>query len=164
MRVLFVIERCVWDLRSTSRSLVAYAEWVHNTTFEPGSVILAWVVEFLGLVVSKCQRSFSDVKSAYERWKQKSYRKAQVPIGELVMFIPMEKPKDKGEIRNRVGITLSEWSKLALFIACRQGSEVMPGTRRASEACRGNRIQPRRLRASRRAWLVLSVFHGPDRT
>ena len=29
---------------------------------------------------------------------------AQVPIGELGMFIPMKKTKDKGEIRNRVGI------------------------------------------------------------
>ena len=31
-------------------------------------------------------------------------RKAQVPVGELVMYMPMEKPKDKGEIRNHVGI------------------------------------------------------------
>ena len=49
-------------------------------------------------------------------------------------FMPMEKPN-----QNRVGIVLvlvdrsGEWLKLALFIACQQGSEVMPGTRRASE-------------------------------
>ena len=53
---------------------------------------------------------------------------------------------------------LSAWSKLAPFIACWQGSEVMPGKRRVSEACRDKRIQPRRLRASRRSRLVLSVF------
>ena len=35
---------------------------------------------------------------------QKSYRKALVPFGELVMFMPVKKPKDKGEVRNRVGI------------------------------------------------------------
>ena len=99
-----VIERCVWKMQSTTRSLVAYAEWVHNTMYEPGSVILAWVAEFSGQVVSRFQRSFSDGKTAYERWKQKSYCKAQVLVGELVMFTPMEKAKDKGEIRNHVGI------------------------------------------------------------
>ena len=54
-------------------------------------------------MVSRFQRSVSGGKTAYERWKQKSYRKALVPFGELVMFMPMEKPKDEGEIRNRVG-------------------------------------------------------------
>ena len=62
-----VIETCVWKMQSTTRSLVAHAEWVHNTTFEPGSVILAWVVEFSGQAVSRFQRSFSDGKTAYER-------------------------------------------------------------------------------------------------
>ena len=57
-------------------------------------------------MVCRFQRSFSDGKTAYERWKQTSYRKAQVPVGELVMFMPMEKPKDKGEIQNHVGIML----------------------------------------------------------
>ena len=31
---------------------------------------------------------------------------ALVPFGELVMFMPMEKPKDKGEVWNRVGFML----------------------------------------------------------
>ena len=35
-----------------------------------------------------------------------SYRRALVPFGELVMFMPMVKPKDTGETRNRVGIML----------------------------------------------------------
>jgi hypothetical protein len=26
-----VVERAVWEMQSTTRSLVAYAEWVHNT-------------------------------------------------------------------------------------------------------------------------------------
>ena len=46
-------------------------------------------------VVSRFQRSVSDGKTAYERRKLKSFRKALVPFGELVMFMPMEKPKDK---------------------------------------------------------------------
>ena len=53
-----------------------------------------------------------------------------------VMFTPIEKPKDKGEVRYLVGIMLGPWtgltklslerqseeSKLAPYTACRQGS------------------------------------------
>ena len=67
---------------------------VHGTVFEPGSAILTWAVEFSGQVVSRFQRSVSDGKTAYERRKLKSYRKALVPFG------------DKGEVRNCVGIML----------------------------------------------------------
>ena len=109
---------------------------------EPGSAILAWAVEFSGQVASRFQRSVSDGKTVYERQKQKSYRKALVPFGELVMFMPLEKPKVKGEARNRVGImlglvdrsdevvhgTTERVSKLVLFIACLQGSEALPRT------------------------------------
>ena len=67
-----VVERSVWEMQSTTRSLIAYAEWVHNTTFEPGSAILAWAVEYSGQVVSRFQRSVSDGKTAYEYRKQNS--------------------------------------------------------------------------------------------
>ena len=96
----------MWDIQSTTRALVAYAEWVHGTVFEPGSAILTWAVEFSGQVVSRFQRSVSDGKTAYERQKLKSCRKALFPFGELVMFMPMETPKHKGEFRNCVGIML----------------------------------------------------------
>ena len=72
----------LWEMQSTTRSLVAYAEWVQNTTFELGSAMLAWAVEFSGKVVSRFQRSVSDGKTACERRKQKSYRKALFPFGE----------------------------------------------------------------------------------
>ena len=101
-----VIERSVWEMQSTTRAHVAYDGWVHGTVFEPGSAILTWAVEFSGQVVSRFQRSVSDGKLAYERRKLKSYREVLVPFGELVMFMPMEKPKDKGEGRNCVGIML----------------------------------------------------------
>ena len=48
----------------------------------------------------------SDWKTSYERREQKSYRKALDPFGELVIFAPMEKPKDRSEARNHVGIML----------------------------------------------------------
>ena len=63
---------------------------MNNTVFEPGSAILAWTVDFSGQVVSRFQRSVSFVETAYERRKQKSYRKALVPFGELVLFTPVE--------------------------------------------------------------------------
>ena len=73
---------------------------------EPSSAILTWAVEFSGQIVSKFQRSVSDGKTVYERRKLKSCREALVSFGELVMFMPMEKPKDKGEVQNCVGIML----------------------------------------------------------
>ena len=36
-----MVERSVWEMQSTARSLIAYAEWVQNTTFELGSAIWA---------------------------------------------------------------------------------------------------------------------------
>ena len=39
-----VTERSLWEVQSTTRSLVAYAQRVHNTTFEPGSAVLAKAV------------------------------------------------------------------------------------------------------------------------
>ena len=101
-----MLERSVWEMQSTTRALVSFAEWVHGIVFEPGSAISTWAVEFSGQVVSKFQRSVSDGKTVYERRKLKSYRKALVLFGELVMFMPTEKPKDKGEVRNCVGIML----------------------------------------------------------
>ena len=121
-------------------------------------------------VVSRFQRSVLDGETAYERLKQKSNRKALVPVGERVMFMPMEKPKDKGKVRNRVGIMLGLLDRsddvvigtTERVVKARtvHRSEVMLGTRRASEACRGNPIRLRQLRASRWAspQLVLSVF------
>ena len=58
-----VAERSVWGMQSTARSLIAYAEWVHNTTFELGSAILPWAVESLGQVVSRLKRCVSDGKN-----------------------------------------------------------------------------------------------------
>ena len=55
-------------------------------------------------MVRRFQKSVSDGKMAYERRMQKSHRKALVPFGELVMFMPIEKPKDNGDVRNRVGV------------------------------------------------------------
>ena len=50
--------------------------------------------------------SVSDGRTAYERRKQKNYRKPLIPSSELVIFMPNEKPKDNGEVQNRVGIML----------------------------------------------------------
>ena len=135
--------------------------------------IWAWTVEIAGHVVS---RSRSGERTACESRKQQSHRKAPVPFGALVTFMPVDKPKDKGEVRNRVLATClvswtdltksslarpNGWSKLVLFIARLQGSEAMPRTRRASEAYRGNRIQPRWLKESHWAWPKLAFLVFP---
>ena len=67
-----VVEWSVWDVQSTG-SLIAYAEWVHNTTFELGSAILAWAVEFSGQVIGRFQVSASDSKTTCDSRRQRSF-------------------------------------------------------------------------------------------
>ena len=62
--------------------------------------------------------------------------------------IPEDSPV-RASAANAVIERLNEWSKLVLFIACQQGSEAMPRTRRVSKAHRSNRIQLRYLKGSR---------------
>ena len=133
-----VIERRVWEMKSTTRVIVACAEWVHNTVFEPSSAVLACAVEFSGQVVSRIHRSVSDGKTACERRKQKSYRKALVPFVEPVMFMVVEKPRDKGEARNRVGITwgLVDRSDEVVIGTSGQGSCCSSHACRAARRCR----------------------------
>ena len=62
-----MVEISAWKMQNTARSLIAFVEWVHNTTLVPGSAILAWSVEFPGQMVSRFQGRVSDVKATYER-------------------------------------------------------------------------------------------------
>ena len=77
-----LIEEGVREMQSTSTM-------VHGTTSDPGSVRPH---------VIRSQPSVSDVKTACERRKRKSCRKALVKFDELVMLMTIEKPKDKGKV------------------------------------------------------------------
>ena len=153
-------------MQSTTKAIVAYAEWVHETVFEPGGAILASTVEFSGQVVSRFQRSVSDGKTAYDRRKQKSHRKALVPFGELVMFMPVEKPKDKGGARNRVGIMLGFVARSdEVVIGTTERARIvhrMPAGQRGDAAhakrIRGEPWQLRLMKESRWAWPKLVLW------
>ena len=53
-----LIERSVWEMQSTTRAIVAYAAWVHEAVFEPGSAILASAVKFSGHVSTGSKKRF----------------------------------------------------------------------------------------------------------
>ena len=63
-------------------------------------------LEIVGRVVSRSRSGVSNERTARERRKQKSCRKAPVPLNELVMFVTVEKPQDKDEVQNCIGIVL----------------------------------------------------------
>ena len=86
-----LIEKSVRDMQSTT-------SMVRGTMSEPGSAISTWTVEIVGHVVIRSQSGVSDVKTACERRKRKSCRKALVKFDELVMLMTIEKPKDKGKV------------------------------------------------------------------
>ena len=75
---------------------------MYGTTSEPGSAISTWTAEIVGHVVCRSPSSVADVKTACERRKRKSCRKALVKFDELVMLMTIEKPKDRGKLEGKV--------------------------------------------------------------
>ena len=89
-----LIEKSVREMRSTS-------SMVYGTMSDPGSASSTWTVEIVGKVI-RSQSSVADVKTACERRKRKSCRRAFVKFDELVMLMTIEKPKDKGKVKGKV--------------------------------------------------------------
>ena len=87
-----LIEKSVREMQSTVRTIVAYIEEMYDTMSDPGSASSTWTVEIAGHVVTRSQSSFSAVKTACERRKRKSCRKALVKFDKLVMLMTIEKP------------------------------------------------------------------------
>ena len=83
--------------RAPCERLFAYIEEVYGAMSDPGCASSTWTVETVGHVVIRSQSSVSDVKTACERRKRKSCRKALVKFDELVMLMTIEKPKDNGQ-------------------------------------------------------------------
>ena len=86
--------------RTCGRPLDAYVERVYSTTSDLDGAIWAWAVETTGRVVGRSQSGASEERTACERRKQRNCRKALVKCSELVMFVTIEKPKDKGVIQS----------------------------------------------------------------
>ena len=57
-----LIEKSVREMQSTVRTIVAYIEEVHGTTFESGSASSTWTAEIVGHVI-RFQSSVADVKT-----------------------------------------------------------------------------------------------------
>ena len=79
-------------MQGTVRTIVAYIEEVYGTMSDPGSASSTWAAEIVGHVVIRYQLSVSVVKTACERSKRESCRKALVKFDELVMLMMIEKP------------------------------------------------------------------------
>ena len=79
-----VFERCVWDMQTT-RSLIAYAEWAHNTTLELDTVTFASSVEFSGQVIGRFPSHASDGRATCDRWEQEGCFKELILFGDMVM-------------------------------------------------------------------------------
>ena len=86
-----LMERSVREMQSTVRTIAAYSEEVHGTTFQSGSASSTLTAEIVGHV-SRSQSSVADVKTACERIGRKSCRKALVKLDELVTLMTSEKP------------------------------------------------------------------------
>ena len=72
------IEKNVWEMQNVVRSVDAYIEWAHSTTFDLDSAILAWSAEVVGRVVGRSQSGVSEGRTACERRKRRHCRNASV--------------------------------------------------------------------------------------
>ena len=66
---------------------------------------VTWTVKIAGHVVSRSLSSPPDVRTAYERRRRRSCRKALVQFNELLRLL-IRQPEDKGENQNCIGIVL----------------------------------------------------------
>ena len=156
-----LIEKSAREMQSTS-------SMVSGTSSDAASASSTWTVEIVEHVVSGFQPSaphLKRVKTACERRKRKSCRRALVKFGKLVVLMTIEKPMDKGKVRGKV-----DASTIMLDFVDRSDEVVpttgrvvkarivhrvpkeqrdgAPETRGLSEVCRGNRLRRRQLKVS----------------
>ena len=152
-----VIERSVWEMQSTTRSLDAYAEWVHGTVSEPGSANLTCAVEFSGQVVSRFQRSVLDGKTAYQRRKLKSNRRKLKSNRKAL--VPVMEPRDYKARRFYIWreVELAKYGFSDVFEGCRVaqvGAEAKPHSEgyreRIRQAMMNDDVGQQRVRAAER--------------
>ena len=74
-----MIEKSVWSTQKVAIFLDAHDGWVYSTASDSGSAMLTLSVEIVGHVDSGSRSGVSDERSACERRKRKSCRKAFAP-------------------------------------------------------------------------------------
>ena len=100
------VERAIWDVQRVVRTLVFAAEGMHDTKTSMDHPLRLWVIEYAGQILSRCQRSTRDGRSAYELRKGKPYRRKLPAFGEPVLYtkVAPNKRRQKFEDRWETGI------------------------------------------------------------
>ena len=103
-----IVEKAVQETEGMIATLTAALEYNIGSKIEPASPIMAWIVEYAGVLLTY-YREGKDGKTALERHKGHKHLRPMVECGESVMYLPLnsqDSPNPCPESRFRDGIWL----------------------------------------------------------
>ena len=84
------IERSVWDIAGTARTVKCQVEHDYDMKLESDHVVLPWLIKYAGCLVTLfCVGS--DGRTAYERSRGKPWKRALPKFAETIMYLPHDR-------------------------------------------------------------------------
>ena len=95
------VERAIWEVEGMARTLIFAAEEAHGVKTELDHPLRLWAIEYAGQLLSRCQRSTRDGRTAYELRKGRPYRRALPCFGEPVLYLKVAPGKRRRKYEDR---------------------------------------------------------------
>ena len=84
------IERCVWDIAGTARTVKCQVEHDYGLQLDSSHVAMSWLVRYSGTLITLfCVGA--DGRTAYERSRGKPWKRALPKFGETVLYLPHDR-------------------------------------------------------------------------
>ena len=96
-----VVERAIWEIQSTARTLVHACLEHHRVQVPLKHPLRIYAVEYAGQLLNRSQRAAKDNRTAYEIRKGKPYRRKLPPFGEAVMYMPVSTVRRRRKFEDR---------------------------------------------------------------
>ncbi|CAK0797196.1 unnamed protein product [Prorocentrum cordatum] len=96
-----VVERAIWEVQSTARTLVHACLEHHRVQVPLKHPLRIYAVEYAGQLLNRSQPAAKDSRTACEIRKGKTYRRKLPPFGEAVMYMPMSTARRRRKFEDR---------------------------------------------------------------
>ncbi|CAK0871008.1 unnamed protein product [Prorocentrum cordatum] len=96
-----VVERAIWEVQSTARTLVHACLEHHRVQVPLKHPLRIYAVEYAGQLLNRSRRAAKDNRTAYEIRKGKPYRRKLPPFGEAVMYMPVSTVRRRRKFEDR---------------------------------------------------------------
>jgi hypothetical protein len=138
------VERAIWEVQSTVRTLIHAANEMHGVEFDVRHPVVAWAVRYAGQLLSRFQKAHDDGKTAFERRKGRPYKRRLPSFAELVMFMTVADragPRRKLDERFSTGMYVGLVERTDEVIVLTEDGYFRVNTvKRVSEEQRGNKV------------------------